>query len=179
MATRKSFPASEIAEAFQRLASAIAARHRTTPALVLLGIARGGVPVCERLAAALAAGLGRPIPHGTINVAFHRDDIGLNPIPAVGHSTEIPAGVDGATVILVDDVLFSGRTVRAALGELFSFGRPSRVELAVLVDRGNRRLPIAPDYVGLSETTLPEERVRVALDPADPARDTVTILASP
>jgi pyrimidine operon attenuation protein / uracil phosphoribosyltransferase len=176
--TRKTIPAGEIAAALERLASAVAIRHRSAINLVLLGIANGGVPVCRRLHQAVEAAVDHPLPQGVINVAFHRDDVGRHPIPKMAAQTSIPCDLEGATVVLIDDVLFSGRTVRAALEELFAHGRPTRVELAVLVDRGNRRLPIAPDYCGFTEATTPDERVRVALDDTDTARDAITI-ASP
>jgi pyrimidine operon attenuation protein / uracil phosphoribosyltransferase len=175
--TRKTIPADEIAAAVRRLAALVTERHGTNDRLLFLGIANGGVPFCRRLVQELSVRLGRPLAFGVLNVAFQRDDIGRHPIPSIAPGTEIPGDVEGATVVLVDDVLFSGRTVRAALEEVFSHGRPSRVELAVLVDRGNRRLPIAPDYVGFVEPTSPEERVRVTIDLENPARDTVVIAA--
>jgi pyrimidine operon attenuation protein/uracil phosphoribosyltransferase len=164
--TRKTIPAREISAALRRLAAAIADRHRNTSPLILLGIANAGVPVAQRLGRLLAGALGRPVLSGEINAAFHRDDIGRNPIPREAPQTNIPADLEGATVILVDAVLFSGRTARAALEELFSCGRPERVELAILVDRGNRRLPIAADYTGFVEPTTPGERVVASLDPS-------------
>ncbi|MGH8017086.1 MAG: bifunctional pyr operon transcriptional regulator/uracil phosphoribosyltransferase PyrR [Opitutaceae bacterium] len=176
MGTRKTIPATEIEAAFRRLAAAIAKRHRETSSLVLLGIARGGAPVRRRLAAALALEFERGISQGTINVAFQRDDIGRHPIPNYDEETVIPGDLEGATVILVDDVLFSGRTARAALEEVFSHGRPTRVELAILVDRGNRRLPFAADYAGFDEPTTPDEKVRVSLHPSDASQDVITII---
>lgn len=175
MSTRKTLHAADVSAAFARLVDSITRRHRSTPNLVLLGIANGGIPVCQRLAREVSAALGRTVGHGVLNVTFHRDDIGRHPIPKDVAETHIPAEIEGATVLLVDDVLFSGRTVRAALEEVFSLGRPTRVELAVLVDRGNHRLPIVADHVGAHEATSPEERVRVRLDPADPSADIITI----
>lgn len=175
MPTRLTIPAAEIAAALRRIAADIAARHGTAENLVLLGIARGGVATCERLATALSAQVQRPIPRGVLNVSLHRDDLGRNPIPDFSSGTNIPIDLEGATVVLVDDVVFTGRTIRAALEELFSHGRPARVELAVLVDRGNRCLPIAPDYAGFSEKTTPEERVSVRLDGTEPGRDVIEI----
>jgi len=177
VSTRKTLHAADVSAAFARLVDSIVGRHRQTPRLVLLGIANGGIPVCQRLAHELASALGRAVEHGTLNVTFHRDDIGRHPIPKDVAETQIPVEIEGASVVLVDDVLFSGRTVRAALEEVFSLGRPTRVELAVLVDRGNHRLPIAADHVGAHEATSPEERVRVRLDPADPSADIITITA--
>jgi pyrimidine operon attenuation protein / uracil phosphoribosyltransferase len=173
--TRLTIPAGDIAAALRRLAAGIAARHGNTTNLVFLGIARGGVACCERLASAVGEQLRRNLPCGVLNVSFHRDDVGRNPIPDLSTATSIPQDLEGAVVVLVDDVVFTGRTVRAALEELFSHGRPARVELAVLVDRGNRCLPIAPDYAGFVEKTAPDERVTVRLDPADPARDVIEI----
>jgi len=175
VSTRKTLHAADIAAAFTRLADSIARRHQDTSGLVLLGIANGGIPVCRRLAALLAPLLAHPVHQGTLDITFHRDDLGRHPIPKDVARTEIPAEIDRATIILVDDVLFSGRTARAALEEVFSLGRPDRVELAVLIDRGNRRLPIAPDHTGAHEPTPPGERVRVRLDPDDSSADIVTI----
>lgn len=175
MPTRLTIPAGDIAAALRRLAAGIAARHAGTTNLVLLGIARGGVTMCERLAAAVGEQLRRPVPCGVLNVSFHRDDLGRNPIPDMSTPTTIPQDIEGAVVVLVDDVLFTGRTVRAALEELFSHGRPARVELAVLVDRGNRSLPIAADYAGFTEKTTREERVTVRLDAGDPAQDAIEV----
>jgi pyrimidine operon attenuation protein / uracil phosphoribosyltransferase len=144
--------------------------------LLLLGIANGGIELARRLAALL----GRASPPvaaraGTLDISFHRDDIGRHPIPKEFAPTQIPIDVTGATVILVDDVLFSGRTVKAALDELFDHGRPTKVELAVLVDRGGRRLPFAADYVGVTLATRPTEKVVVALDAASPKKDAIRL----
>jgi pyrimidine operon attenuation protein/uracil phosphoribosyltransferase len=173
--TRLTIPAGDIAAALRRLAAGIAARHGATANLVLLSIARGGIVCCERLARAVSEQLRQPVPHGVLNVSFHRDDLGRNPIPDLSTATTIPQDIEGAVIVLVDDVVFTGRTVRAALEELFSHGRPARVELAVLVDRGNRCLPIAADYTGFLEKTTPDERVTVRLDATDPARDMIEI----
>jgi pyrimidine operon attenuation protein/uracil phosphoribosyltransferase len=137
--------------------------------LLLLGIANGGIELARRLAKPLKARA------GTLDISFHRDDIGQNPIPKEFAPTQIPADVNGATVILVDDVLFSGRTVKAALEELFDHGRPAKVELAVLVDRGGRLLPIAADYVGLTLASALGEKVAVTLEPTHPAKDEIRI----
>jgi pyrimidine operon attenuation protein / uracil phosphoribosyltransferase len=176
--TRQTIPAGEIAAALRRLAAGIAARHGGTTSLVFLGIARGGVTVARRLSRLVSEQLERPVPEGVVNVSFHRDDLGRNPIPDLSTGTSIPVDLEGATVVLIDDVLFTGRTARAALEEVFSHGRPARVELAALVDRGNRCLPIAADYTGFTEKTTPAERVSVILDDADPARDAIAINAA-
>ena len=125
-----------IADAFTQLCDLISDNHKDTDKLFLASIADGGVAVGKKLVQALSSKLGREIRCGILNVSFERDDFGRNPIPKDTVTTSIPMSVDGATVILIDDVLFSGRTVRAALNELFSHGRPARVELAVLADRG-------------------------------------------
>lgn len=172
VATPPKHDAQSISQAIERVASAIATRHAKTDRLLLLGIANGGIVLATRLAALLRkAGLHPGT--GTIDISFHRDDIGRNPIPKEFSPTIIPHDVNGATVILVDDVLYSGRTVKAALDELFDHGRPTRVELAVLVDRGGRRLPVAADYTGLTVTTTEAEKIFVTLDAADPARDLI------
>jgi pyrimidine operon attenuation protein / uracil phosphoribosyltransferase len=168
VATSKTIGPAEIQAAITRLADAISARHSDATNLLLLGIANGGVELSRRLAQMLHARA------GTLDISFHRDDIGRHPIPKEFAPTHIPADVHGATVILIDDVLFSGRTVKAALDELFDHGRPTKVELAVLVDRGGRRLPLAADYVGFDLVTPPSEKVVVALD-ANPKLDAIRI----
>jgi pyrimidine operon attenuation protein/uracil phosphoribosyltransferase len=169
----KSLSPSEIHAAIERLAVAIGERHSKAGKILLLGIANGGIVLAHRLAAKL--------PHarvGTLDISFHRDDISRHPIPKEFAPTQIPVDVHGATVILVDDVLFSGRTVKAALDELFDHGRPEKVELAVLIDRGHRRVPFAADYIGLILATLPSQKVVVVLDATDPNRDRVRVEAS-
>ena len=164
--------AKAIAPAITRVASSIAQRHRKTDRLLLLGIANGGIILAQRLADRLKeSGLKPGL--GTIDISFHRDDIGRNPIPKEFSPTVIPHDVNGAHVILVDDVLHSGRTVKAALDELFDHGRPAGVELAVLVDRGGRKLPVVATYTGLTLVAGDTEKVKVRLDATSPARDTL------
>jgi len=115
---------------------------------------------------------------GSLDISFHRDDIGRHPVPKEFAPTLLPGDVTGATVILVDDVLFTGRTIKASLDELFDHGRPARVELAVLVDRGGRRLPISADYVGLTLAPAESETVVVTLDNADPLRDRIQVVSA-
>lgn len=176
MAASQTIGSKEIHAAISRLGDAIAARHPQRRKLLLLGIANGGVELARRLALQLAA-QPEPTPTatGVIDISFHRDDIGRHPIPKEFAPTQIPVDVDGATIILVDDVLFSGRTVKAALDELFDHGRPAKVELAVLVDRGGRLMPVAADYTGLTLAPATEEKVVVTLDPKSPARDSIRI----
>jgi pyrimidine operon attenuation protein/uracil phosphoribosyltransferase len=168
VATPQRIGSDQIQPAIRQLAAAIARRHPAPPP-VLLGIANGGIALARRLAAELPGA-----PCGVIDGSFHRDDIERHPIPKEFAPTQIPVDVNGATVVLVDDVLFSGRTVKAALDELFDHGRPATVELAVLVDRGGRRLPIAANYCGLTVAADEGQNVVVALDPHDSRNDIVT-----
>lgn len=170
MATHSKHDAKTVEQALGTVVSAIIQRHRQTARLLLLGIANGGIVLTNRLAQRLRAE-GLVCGTGTIDTSFHRDDIGRQPIPKEFSPTIIPHDVNGAAVILVDDVIHSGRTVKAALDELFDHGRPDTVELAVLVDRGGRRLPFAPDYCGMKVKADDYQKVRVNLDRTQPARD--------
>ena len=173
VATPLKHDAQSISQAIGRVAATIARRHARTDHLLLLGIANGGVTLAARLAAQLKkSGLKPGL--GTIDISFHRDDIGRHPIPKEFAPTVIPHDVNGAAVILVDDVLHSGRTVKAALEELFDHGRPNGVELAVLVDRGGRKLPIAADYCGLTLVAGDAEEVIVHLDDHQPDKDSIS-----
>ncbi|MBO93579.1 MAG: bifunctional pyr operon transcriptional regulator/uracil phosphoribosyltransferase [Opitutales bacterium] len=174
-AIEKQLSGTDIEAALDRMAEAIANNHRDTADLCLAGIAEGGVPVAQRLAVKVSKNLGREVTQGVIDVSFHRDDIGSKPIPKITSPTEIPEAVDGGACILIDDVLHTGRSTRAALNELFDQGRPDRIELAVLVDRGNRKLPIQPDYVGFVEVTTNSQDVTVNMDANDSTRDAIVI----
>jgi pyrimidine operon attenuation protein/uracil phosphoribosyltransferase len=166
--------------ALVRLATAIAERHRAPAEIWLMGIANGGIAVAERLAAILRQNTRLKVKSGTLDISFHRDDLGRHPIPKEFRPSHLPGDVAGATVILVDDVFFTGRTIKAALDELFDHGRPARVELAVLADRGERRLPIAPDFIGLTIAAGPREVVAVTLSAdGDHATDAVRVTAAP
>ena len=134
---------------------------------VLLGIPTRGVPLAHRLAGRIHAFEGVRVPAGALDITLYRDDLRLRGARAVGHTDLPPGGIDGLRVILVDDVLFSGRTVRAALDALKDLGRPRAVQLAVLVDRGHRELPIRADYVGKNIPTALSEQVRVRLIETD------------
>jgi pyrimidine operon attenuation protein / uracil phosphoribosyltransferase len=143
--------------------------------LVLVGIYTRGVPLARRLQRLVAERSGVECPVGSLDITFHRDDVHVragrdvrsrDPQPVV-YGTEIPVPLEGRTAVLVDDVLFTGRTVRAAIDALLEFGRPERVQLAVLVDRGHRELPIRPDYVGKNLPTAREERIQVELMEVD------------
>lgn len=152
--------ATALERALKRMAHEIAERNESAKDLVVIGVQRGGVVLASRLANLLKDILGQPVPAGSLDVSMHRDDIGTNAAPNV-QPTVIPFDVTGKTVVLVDDVLFSGRTTRAALDALHDFGRPQRVQLAVLIDRGHRELPIKADFVGKNVPTSLRERVNV------------------
>jgi pyrimidine operon attenuation protein / uracil phosphoribosyltransferase len=151
-----------IQRALTRIAHEIAEHDEVGGEVVLVGIQRGGVRLAERLGPLLAAIWGQPVPTGTLDVSMHRDDLGQRLAPDV-HPTLIPFDVTGKTVVLIDDVLYSGRTIRAAMDALNDFGRPKRIQLAVLIDRGHRELPIKADYVGKNVPTSHVEKVQVRL----------------
>ncbi len=188
--------AADISRALTRIAHEIVERNKGTDGLVLLGIPTRGVPLADRLAERLAAIEGDAAPSGTdpdappaglvgeLDVTMYRDDLHRHPTRTIG-ATRLPAsGIDGKVVVLVDDVLYSGRTIRAALDAISDLGRPRAVQLAALVDRGHRELPIRPDFVGKNLPTSTSERVSVRLaevDGADPvgAGDAVVIHTAP
>ena len=164
------FDAGDLRRAHTRIAHEIVERNRGADDVVLVGLYTRGVAIAHRLAAAIAEFENVAVPVGALDVAFFRDDIALRPVTPAG-PTEIPVDVTGRTIVLVDDVLFTGRTVRAALDALTDLGRPQSVQLAVLVDRGHRELPIRPDYVGKNLPTSLEEDVRVRLTETDDGAD--------
>jgi pyrimidine operon attenuation protein/uracil phosphoribosyltransferase len=166
--------AEDIRRALTRIAHEILERTRGGDGVILLGIPTRGVPLARRLAARIGEFEGLDVPCGSLDVTMHRDDLRLHPARALGRTELPPGGVDGATVVLVDDVLFSGRTVRAALDALNDLGRPRAVQLAVLVDRGHRELPIRADYVGKNLPTSQREVVHVLLNEVD-GQDSVMI----
>jgi pyrimidine operon attenuation protein/uracil phosphoribosyltransferase len=155
--------ASDVHRAVTRMAHEIVERNRGLERLVLIGLQTGGVGIAQRLAQTLSELEGKEVPVGTLDVAFYRDDIGLRPVLPEA-ATDISFDLTGATVVLVDDVLFTGRTIRAALNALGEYGRAQLVELAVMVDRGHRELPIRPDYVGKNLPTSRDEMVDVTED---------------
>jgi len=158
--------ATAIQRALARIAHEIAERNEAGSEVVLVGIQRGGVPLAQRLGALLSGIWEQPVPTASLDVSMHRDDLDQRFAPNV-QPTIIPFDVTAKTVVLVDDVLFSGRTIRAALDALNDFGRPRRIQLAVLVDRGHRELPIKADYVGKNLPTNPDESVQVRLQETD------------
>ena len=166
--------AAEIARALTRITHEILERTDGAGDVVLLGIPTRGVPLAQRLAAGLSQVEGRLIAAGSLDVTMYRDDLRLRPARALQHTAVPSSGIDGKIVVLVDDVLYSGRTVRAALDALGDIGRPRAVQLAVLVDRGHRELPIRADYVGKNLPTSQREVVQVLLTETD-GRDAVVL----
>ena len=156
--------ADDVRRAATRIAHEIVERNRGLDGVVLVGLQRGGVWLAERLAAVIASiEPGADVPCGVLDVSMYRDDIGLRPV-VPGAVTRVPRELTGTTVVLVDDVLYTGRTVRAALDALADHGRPRAVQLAVLVDRGHRELPIRPDFVGKNLPTSHHETVEATAD---------------
>jgi pyrimidine operon attenuation protein/uracil phosphoribosyltransferase len=166
--------ARDISRALTRIAHEILERNKGAADLVLLGIPSRGVPLARRIAAKIASVEGVEIPVGSLDVTMYRDDLRMRPPRALSHTDIPPGGIEGRTVVLVDDVLFSGRTIRAALDAMNDVGRPRSVRLAVLVDRGHRELPIRADFVGKNLPTSLVEKVSVRLEEVDGA-DGVTI----
>jgi len=148
--------------ALTRIAHEVAERNDNSAEVVVIGIQRGGVHLAQRLGALLAGIWRHPVPSGSLDVSMHRDDLAQRLSPDI-HPTVIPFDVTAKTVILVDDVLFSGRTIRSAMDALNDFGRPRRIQLAVLIDRGHRELPIKADFVGKNVPTALSENIRVQL----------------
>src|SRR6266704_2107918 len=162
-----------IRRALQRIAHEIIERDPQLAQVVLAGIPSRGVEIAKRIADFIRGIEKIDIDTGIIDVAMHRDDVGTRPELPVVRASKLPVPLEERTVIIVDDVLYTGRTVRAALDAINSFGRPARIQLPALVDRGHRELPIRPDYVGKNLPTRAHERVRVRLEQTDTARDAV------
>ncbi len=154
--------ASALQRVLTRIAHEIAERHEASQEVTLVGIQKSGVPLARRLAVLLESIWGHPVPVGALDISMHRDDLDQRAAPQMS-PTDIPFDITGRTVVFVDDVLFSGRTIRAALDALTDLGRPARIQLAVLIDRGHRELPIRADFVGKNIPTAPDDRVRVEL----------------
>jgi pyrimidine operon attenuation protein/uracil phosphoribosyltransferase len=167
MTGRRIMTADEIRRATIRLSHEIVEKQAGTDGLLLIGIQRRGVPLARRIAAAIAEHEGATVPVGALDITFYRDDLSMIAQQPVVKGTELPAGIDGRTVVLVDDVLYTGRTIRAAMDALVDFGRPQAIRLAVLVDRGHRELPIRADHVGKNVPTSREELVKVHLEETD------------
>ena len=153
---------SEIERSLKRISHEIVERNHGVSSITLLGIPTRGVNVAHRIASYLAT-IDSPVPVGTLDITMYRDDLRLRPPRALASTVIPPEGIEGRDIVLVDDVLFSGRTIRAALDAIGEIGRPKSVQLAVLVDRGHRQLPIRADYVGKNIPTNSKERVSVQL----------------
>jgi pyrimidine operon attenuation protein/uracil phosphoribosyltransferase len=171
------FDAADLRRALTRIAHEIVERNHGAANVVLVGMYTRGVALARRLAAAIASFEGVEVALGSLDVSFYRDDIGLRPVAPLG-PTEVP-DIAGMVVVLVDDVLFTGRTARAALDALLELGRPRAVQLAVLVDRGHRELPLRADFVGKNLPTRAVEDVRVRLSEVDGGEDGVELWGPP
>ena len=168
--------AQAIQRAITRIGHEIAERNENSGEVVLIGIPVGGDEIAIRLSAVLSGIWQHPVPVGVLDVSMHRDDLDQRAAPKI-YPTVIPFDVTGKTVVLVDDVLFSGRTTRAAMDALNDFGRPKKIQLAVLVDRGHRELPIKADFVGKNLPTAPTEKVRVRIN--QPGAEDAVVLEKP
>jgi pyrimidine operon attenuation protein/uracil phosphoribosyltransferase len=168
------FAADDLRRAHTRIAHEIVERNHGATELVLIGLYTRGVAVARRLAAVIEGIEGVSVPVGALDVAFYRDDITLRPVQPLG-PTDVPVDVSGRVVVLVDDVLYTGRTVRAAMDALTELGRPRAVQLAVLVDRGHRELPIRADFVGKNVPTSHADDVRVCLAEVDGTPDGIEL----
>ena len=166
VARKRVMDAEAVRRAVTRIAHEVIERNAGLEDVVIVGLQTGGVPLARSLADALEQIDGTVVPIGTIDVAFYRDDIGIRPVMPEA-VTSIPSDLAGKVVVLVDDVLFTGRTIRAALDALTDYGRPKAVQLAVMIDRGHRELPIRPDYVGKNLPTRRDEAVDVHDDGVD------------
>lgn len=160
--------------ALSRMAHEMVERNDGAQEIVLIGLQTRGVFLAKRLAAEMITLTGKTIPAGELDISMHRDDLNLRGAPPVVKRTDIPTSLEGKTVVLVDDVLFTGRSVRAAMDALNDYGRPRRIQLAVLLDRGHRDLPIQPDYVGKTVITSLHEQIQVRMKEED-GRDEVTL----
>ncbi len=163
-------------DAIESLATRLAVGHLEGTRLALVGIRTRGVPIASRIAEKLGRMLGQPVPVGALDITLYRDDLGNGNRWPVLLGTEIPFAVDGAEIVLVDDVLYTGRTIRAALNSICDLGRPARVRLVVLVNRGHRELPILADAVGLKVETRRSETVSVRVRPVDPVDEVVRVV---
>jgi pyrimidine operon attenuation protein/uracil phosphoribosyltransferase len=178
MTGRRIMTAEDVRRATIRISHEIVEKHAGTDGLVLVGIQRRGVPLAHRIAEAIREHEGAAIPVGALDITFYRDDLSLVAQQPIVKGTEIGFDINGTTIVLVDDVLYTGRTIRAAMDALIDYGRPQAIRLAVLVDRGHRELPIRADHVGKNVPTSREEVVKVALEETD-GEDAVEIERRP
>ena len=175
MSSRPIMTADDVRRAVVRISHEIVEKHGGTDGLALVGIQRRGVPLAERLVASIETNEGVRLPVGRLDISFHRDDVARSNRQPVIKSTELPFALESTTLVIVDDVLYTGRTVRAAMDALVDLGRPKAVRLAVLIDRGHRELPIRADHVGKNVPTSREEVIRVHLAEVDGGDDDVVI----
>lgn len=173
MAEREILSADEIRRALVRIAHEIVEKHGGTDGLALVGVQRRGVPLANRIAASITDHEQATVPVGAIDITFYRDDLSMVAHQPVVKGTDLPFDPTGLTIVLVDDVLYTGRTVRAAMDALMDFGRPTAIRLAVLVDRGHRELPVRADHVGKNVPTSREEVIKVHLREVDGADDVI------
>ena len=164
----------DMARATKRIAHEIVEANKGIKDLVLVGIRRRGVPLAHRIAEAITEFEGKSVPVGTLDITLYRDDLQLVAKQPVLRKTELPFGVEDKVVVLIDDVLYTGRTIRAAMDEIMDFGRPKAIRLAVMIDRGHRELPIRADYVGKNVPTSGREIISVKLREQD-GDDSVTV----
>lgn len=167
MTARVVLTSDDIRRAVRRIAHEIVERNQGLEGVALVGLRTRGVPLAERLANSIEEFEGQRVPVGALDIGLYRDDIGSMELRPRIQPTDISINIDGRRVILVDDVLYTGRSIRAALDALTDFGRPSQIQLAVLVDRGHRQLPIRPDYIGKNIPTSLQEEVEVVLEETD------------
>jgi pyrimidine operon attenuation protein/uracil phosphoribosyltransferase len=167
--------ADEVRRALVRISHEIVEKHGGTEGLALVGVQRRGVPLAQRIADAILEHEGRRVPVGALDITFYRDDLSLVAVQPVVKGTDLPFDLGQTTVVIVDDVLYTGRTVRAAMDALMDFGRPRTIRLAVLIDRGHRELPIRADHVGKNVPTSREETISVRLLEVDGGEDGVDV----
>ena len=175
MTARQIMTADEVRRALVRISHEIVEKHGGTRDLALVGIQRRGVPLARRIADTILENEGSAIPVGALDITFYRDDLSLVAHQPVVKGTELPFDLNALTVVIVDDVLYTGRTVRAAMDALMDFGRPRAIRLAVLIDRGHRELPIRADHVGRNVPTAREELIKVHVAEVDGGDDGVDI----
>jgi pyrimidine operon attenuation protein/uracil phosphoribosyltransferase len=178
MTGRRIMTAEDVRRATIRISHEIVEKHAGTDGLALVGIQRRGVPLAHRIAAAILENEGVDVPVGALDITFYRDDLSLVAQQPIVKGTDIAFDLNGKTIVLVDDVLYTGRTIRAAMDALIDYGRPQAIRLAVLVDRGHRELPIRADHVGKNVPTSREEVVKVTLEETD-GEDSVEIERRP
>jgi pyrimidine operon attenuation protein / uracil phosphoribosyltransferase len=175
LSARQIMTADDVRRALVRIGHEIVEKHGGTAGLALVGIQRRGVPLANRIAETIAANEGVQVPVGALDISFHRDDVARVEHQPRLHGTDLPFNLESTTVVIVDDVLYTGRTVRAAMDALIEHGRPAAVRLAVLVDRGHRELPIRADHVGKNVPTSRDEVVHVHVYEVDGGADEVVI----